>query len=303
MNTSAPAPGIAAQADYLAIWIADAQEPREDEKVIALAKAFLTKHAGSEWIAPVRMRLGQLYFNREDSANAETYFTQLARDAPDSPLAEAALFLAGQSAAKLINPGAIDRALAAFEAVVKRDGQFKLYARQEQANIQSRLGREDEALALYDLILTATPPPDPQLRQASLCAKGDCLLTLGRRENSGPRLTAAIVVYDELAAQPDVSPVWRNQALFKKGKALDQLKLPEQAALAYYDVLKRSAKGDREYFWLYKAGFEAARLFEQQEKWKSAAGIYEKVAAFEGPRSVEARNRLKQLRLEHYLWE
>jgi hypothetical protein len=68
-------------------------------------------------------------------------------------------------------------------------------------------------------------------------------------------------------------------------------------------VLKRSTNSDREYFWLYKAGFEAARLFEQQERWKSAAGIYEKVAAFEGPRSAEARNRLKQLRLEHYLWE
>jgi tetratricopeptide (TPR) repeat protein len=303
VDAAAPAPGIAAQADYLAIWIADAQEPRDDEKVIALAKAFLGKHAGTEWIAPVRMKLGQIYFNREDFANAETFFTQLAHDAPDSPFAESALFAAGQSAAKLINTGAIDRALASFEAVVKREGPFKLYARQEQANIQSRLSREDEAFALYDLILTAVPPPDPQLRQSTLCAKGDCLLTLGRRESSNERLTAAVAVYDELAAQPDVSPVWRNQALFKKGKALDQLKRPDEAALAYYEVLKRSANGDREYFWLYKAGFEAARLFEQEEKWKSAAGIYEKVAAFEGPRSAEARNRLKQLRLEHYLWE
>jgi tetratricopeptide (TPR) repeat protein len=217
VQASAPAPRIAAQADYLAIFIADAQEPRDDEKVIGLAKAFLAKHAGSEWVAPVRMKLGQIYFNREDYANAETYFTQLAHDAPDSPLAESALFLAGQSAAKLINTGAIDRALASFEAVVKRDGPLKLYARQEQANIQSRLGREDEAIALYDLILTATPPPDSQLRQATLCAKGDGLLTLGRREGSNDRLIGAIAVYDELAALPDVTPVWRNQALFKKG--------------------------------------------------------------------------------------
>lgn len=302
-NASAPTPVVAAQADYLAIWIADAQEPREDEKVIALAKAYLAKHAGSEWTPAVRMKLGQIYYNREDYANAESYFTQLAQQAPDSPFAEPALFAAGQSAAKLINTGAIDRALASFEAVVKRDGQYKLYARQEQANIQSRLGREDEALALYDLILTATPAPDPQLRQATLCAKGDGLLTLGRRESSNERLTAAVAVYDELAAQPDVSPVWRNQALFKKGKALDQLKRPDEAALAWYEVLKRSAPSDREYFWLYKAGFEAARLFEQQERWKSTAGIYEKLAAFEGPRSAEARDRLKKLRLDHYLWE
>ena len=301
--TAAPAPEVAAQADFLAIWLADTQEPRDDEKVIALARAFLIKHAGTSWVPQAEMKLGQLYFNREDYANAETYFTRLAQEAPDSPLAESALFLAGQSAAKLMNKGAIDRALACFDAVVKRDGQLKLYARQEQANIQGRLSREDEALALYDLILTATPPPDAQLRQASLCGKGDCLLTLGRRESSKERTTAAIAAYDELAAQPEVTPVWRNQALFKRGKALEQLGRTDEAVLSYYDVINRSTAGDREYFWLYKAAFEAARLFEQQEQWKSAAGIYEKVAAFEGPRSAEARTHLKQLRLEHYLWE
>jgi len=68
-------------------------------------------------------------------------------------------------------------------------------------------------------------------------------------------------------------------------------------------VLNRSASGEREYFWLYKAGFDAARLLEQQEEWRSAVGIYEKMADFSGPRSSAARARAKQLRLEHYLLE
>ena len=298
---AAPTPDVRAHADYLAIWLADAQESPNDESAIVLARAFLTTHPQSEWVPPVRMKLGQFYFNREDYANAETYFAKVARDSPASALAESALFLAGQSAAKLMNPGAIDRALAYFDAVVQRDGPLKLYARQEQAIIQSKLSHEDQALALYDLILNAVPPPDMELRQATICGKGDGLLNLGRREGAKDRMTAAITVYNELASLPGVTPVWRNQALFKKGKALEQLGRNDEAIVAYYDVLNRSASGDREYFWLYKAGFDAARLLEQQEQWKSAVGIYEKMAAFSGPRSPAARARAKQLRLEHYL--
>jgi tetratricopeptide (TPR) repeat protein len=200
-----------------------------------------------------------------------------------------------------MNAGAIDRALAAFDAVVQREGALKLYARQEQAHIQTGLGREDQALALYDLILTATPAPDLDLRQATLCGKGDALLTLGRRQAAQERIVSAIEVYNELASLPNVTAVWRNQALFKKGKGMEQLGRESDAILAYYDVLNRSATGDREYFWLYKAGFDAARLLEQQEKWTSAVGLYEKMAGFDGPRSGEARTRLKQVRLEHYI--
>ena len=53
---------------------------------------------------------------------------------------------------------------------------------------------------------------------------------------------------------------------------------------------------------LRRAGFEAAGLFEAGKDWKSAIGIYEKMAAIEGPRGTEARMRVKQLRLEHFIW-
>ncbi len=100
-----------------------------------------------------------------------------------------------------------------------------------------------------------------------------------------------------------MTPVWRNQALFKKAKRSNSLVEQPEALVAYYDVLQRSMAADREYFWLYKAGFDAARLLEQQEQWKSAVSIYEKMAAFDGPRSAEARDRLRQLRLDRFLWE
>ena len=58
----------------------------------------------------------------------------------------------------------------------------------------------------------------------------------------------------------------------------------------------------RELFWYYKAGFNAARLLEEDSKWESAAAIYEKLAAAGANRSEEAKARLNQLRLEHFLW-
>ena len=109
-------------------------------------------------------------------------------------------------------------------------------------------------------------------------------------------------MYDELAAS-EATPAWRNQALYKKAAALELLGRSQDALMAYYDVLGRSTAQDREFLWYYKAGFEAARIFETAKDWKSAIGIYEKMAALEGPRAAEARMRVKQLRLENFIWK
>ncbi len=303
-SSAAPAPEIAASADYLAIFQADSQTPPNDAQVIALAQKYLREHPGSLQTPEVRMKLGQVHFRREDFANAETQFEALTRESPKSPYLEAALYLAGESAMKLLNPRAVDRALEYFERVVKLDGAFKLYARQEQAIVQSRLGHEDQAIALYDLILAAQPAPAPELHYAALSGKGDNLLSLGRRAlPATEKIEQAIAAYGLLAEAPNVPAAWRNQALYKKGKALEQLSRGDESLAAYYDVLNRTTSAEREFFWFFKAGFDAARLFEQQEQWKSAAGIYQKMAKIEGPRTAEAKSRLRQLRLEHFLWD
>ena len=297
-NESAPAPGTAEHAAYLAIFLADGA----DDAVIGRAKTFLTDHPRSPLLPEVRMKLGQLYVRAGDHSDAETQFTLLAQEKPDGRYAEAALFLAGQSAMRAINAGTVDRALALFDQVVKRDGPLKLYARQQQAIVQSKLGKESEAVVLYDAILTATPAPDAELRSAALCGKGDNLLILGRPD--AKQLEAAIAAFDQLATLPGVAPVWRNQALFKKGRALQSLGRPDEALAAWYDVLDKTAPEGRDFFWYYKAGFDAADLFRTQEQWKSAVGIYEKMAKVPGPRAAEAGERATQLKLEKFLpWD
>lgn len=301
-NTEPRTPEMAEQADYLAVFLADTGKRGNDARVIELGLEFLRRYSKSRYVSDIRMKLGQVYFRTEDLANAETQFAMLAEESPDSQYAETALFLAGQSAMGLAqNPGALDRALVYFDRVVQRDGPLKLYARQEQAIAQRRMRRDDEAIILYDLILTAQPSAGPELRHAALCGKGDSLRELGRKDAA--KLEAAVTVFDELAAAPNVTPLWRNQALYKKAKTLEQLGRTAEALTAFYDVLERSNSADREHFWSAKAGFDAGKILEQKEQWKPAIAIYEKLAKLEGPRAAEARDRVKDIRLKHFVWD
>lgn len=293
------------QGAYLAIFLADAkagESGKNVEKVIQLGRDFLRDRSKSALVPEVRMKLGEIYFRQTDYPNAETQFGTLVQETPQSAYAETALFLAGQSAMRTINAGSTERALGYFDEVVKRNGSLKLHAREQQAKIQSSLGKDTEAVALYDLILDAKQPvADPELQAAALIGKGDTLVVLSRKEPA--QLDAAIAVFNSLAARSDAGLTWRNQALFKKGKALDQLGRKAEAIAVFNDVLDSNlAAKDREFFWFYKAGFEAARHYEQQSAWPSAVSIYDKIARIEGPRAAEAQTRARQLRVEHFLW-
>ena len=299
-NESAPSRDTAERAAYLAVFLGDETSAQPaDEVAIQRATAFLRDYPRSTLLAEVRMKLGQLHVRAGDHAGAETQFTLLAQEQPTGPYAEAALFLAGQSAMRSINPGAVDRALALFDEVVKRDGALQLHARQQQAIVQSKLGRESEAVLLYDAILAATPAPDAELRSAALCGKGDSLLILGRQDPK--QLEAAVAAFDQLATLPGVPPAWRNQALYKKGRGLNTLTRTDEALAAWYDVLEKTTPEGRDFFWYYKAGFDAADVFRTQGQWKSAIGIYEKMAKLPGPRAAEAQERAARLRLEKFL--
>ncbi len=290
-------PRTAERAAYLAIFMADTGRARDERKVTAACENFIRERPASPLLAEVRMKLGQIYFRQGDYSDARNQFETLARQEAGSPLAEPALFLAGQSALKSMNP---DQALELFDEAAKFNGPLKLYARQEQAITKSGLGKEQDAINIYDDILGAKP--EPELRFSALCGKGGDFFTMGAAD---PKFFAnAIEVFDSLAAQPDVTAYWRNRALYMKGKSLEQLKKTQEAAAVFYDVLQAPTAGSGpDYFWYYKAGFDAARLMEQQGEWKSAIGIYEKMAGLKGPRAEEAGSRAEQLRLEHFIWE
>jgi TolA-binding protein len=293
-------PTLAAQerADYLTIWLEDATTGNE-AKVIELAKRFVQQHETSGLVPSVRMKLGEMYYRAEDFANAETQFELLAEQNPKGPFIERALFFAGEAAMASMAAQSLDRALVLFDRVVQLNGELKFAARNEQAVIERKLGKPQDALALYDEVLSGAARPGD--KREAMCGKGDIFFEMAATDPQNYQ--RAIEAYDKLAADHEAPAHWRNQALFKKGLCLEK-KADHTGALAtFYAVLDEATRPDRprEFFWFYKAGFNAGQLLESDSKWESAAAIYEKLASAGGTRASEARERLDRLRLEHFL--
>jgi TolA-binding protein len=297
---SKPTPAAAEHGDYLMIWI-EGSESANDTKVIELANRFLQQHAASAFAPDVRMKLAEAYYRRQDFANAQTQFEILAQQSPAGPHTEKALFFAAESAMSSMGAHSLDRAIVLFDQVVRMNGELKWAARNEQALIERKLGKPQDALVLYDEVLKGDARPSE--KREALCGKGDIFFEMGG--NDAKNYRSAIEAYDQLASDKEEPIHWRNQALFKKGLCLEKETDRAGALATFYQVLENEARPDRrrELFWFYKAGFNAARLLEDDSKWESAAVIYQRLAAAGGSRSEEAKTRLNRLRLEHFLWE
>jgi len=295
---SKPNPIAQERGDYLAIWLEDST-PGADTKAIDLAKKFIQQHSNSALLTSVRMKLGEMYFRQEDFANAETQFELLTEADPKGPLAERALFFAGEAAMGSITPQSLDRAIVLFDRVVQLNGEFKWAARNEEAVIERKLGKPQDALALYDEVLNGSSKPAE--KREAICGKGDIFFELAATDPQNYQ--RAIEAYDRLVADRDAPAHWRNQALFKKGLCLEKKSDRAGALASFYTILEEGTLSERprEFFWFYKAGFNAGQLLESDSKWEAAASIYQKLASAGGTRSNEARERLDRLRLEHFL--
>jgi tetratricopeptide (TPR) repeat protein len=287
------------QADYFAIYVADDGTPGGGEAARAAAERFVADYPESAHVAEARMKWGEVLARTGDHRGARAQFERAAEVAEDDGERVAALFLAARSAAWLIDPAMLEEAVELFERVRRIDGPLATRALLEQALLFNALGRSEEALGLFDRV-TGTAA-DPRLRVAALLKKGDTLS--GMATDGGNRTREAIAVWRAVAEDASASASERNEALAKAASANERLGEFDPALAGYYEVLNAPRDGEPEYFWYYKAGFDAARLLEERDQLREASAIYEKMAATEGPRSEEAAERVKHLRLENFIWD
>ncbi len=164
------------------------------------------------------MKLAELYYRRQDFANAQTQFEIIAQQNPDDTLTERALFFAAESAMSSMGEHSLDQAIVLFDQVVQKNGPLRWAARNEQAVIERKLGKPKDALALYDEVLKSDAGLSD--KREALCGKGDIFFEAGATDpNSYQR---AIETYDQLASDKKEPIDWRNQALFKKGLCLEK---------------------------------------------------------------------------------
>src|SRR5256714_6870896 len=182
-RTSGPSAAATERADYLTIWIEDALPDSDPAKVISAAENFLRKYPASPFVPDVRMKLAETYYRRQDFANAQTHFQILAQENPRGPFTERALFFAAKSATQSMAAQSLDRALVLLDQVVKKNGELKWAARNEQAAVERKLGKSQDAATLYDEVLQGNAKPEE--KREALCGKGDILYEAGQadREN------------------------------------------------------------------------------------------------------------------------
>lgn len=286
------------RANALSVFLLDDGTPDSEPQILAAAKDFLSNHPDVPLRADVFLKLGEVHFRRGDYLSAQSHLEQAAGARPGSPLAEKAQFLAAQAASRLLSEAGTEQALEHYNDVARAGGPLASRARLAQALLLNALNRPQEAIPVLDSILSSDV--DESLRFEALIEKGDTYILLG---NAEPASYKEAIAAWRLAAEPAVPPRWRNRALVKIGAASEKLGELPAALASYHSVLSAKNEAEPEYFWFYKAGFDAARILEDENKAAEAIAIYERLAATDGPRAEEARQRINNLRLENFLWE
>src|SRR5215813_14728995 len=202
---STPTAAAAERAAYLRVWVEEAAGT-DDSKLIEMAKRFVEQHGQSPFAPEVRMKLAELYYRRQDFANAQTQFEIIAQQNPNDSLAEKALFFAGESAMSSMGERTLDRALVLFDQVVQKNGAMHWAARNEQAVIERKLGKPNDALTLYDEVLKSDAGASE--KREALCGRGDIFFEGGAADPTNYQ--RAIEAYDQLAADKEASMHWQN---------------------------------------------------------------------------------------------
>ena len=144
--------------------------------------------------------------------------------------------------------------------------------------------------------------PDPELRYAVIVEKGDTLFAQGAQDPENYKI--AIAAWRQISERSRMRRRFGAiRPLPKMGAAYEKLGKYDAALDCYYGVFSEGQKAGPEFFWFYRAGFDAGRLLESQRLWKEAIAVYEKIGSVDGPRAEEARERVNRLRLENFIWD
>jgi len=297
-DAAAADPASRETAAWLRVLAAEKTTPPDD--YAKAAAAFIAAWPQSPRRAALRMRLGEMYYRRQNFAAARQQWEQLVKDEPQHAHAEAALFWAARAALLTLAPTSSDDAIALWEQVYKRGGAFKLEARLQIALLKQRRNDPSGALQILDGILSSKPPPDAAVRRQALCARGEILVA---QHKGAETLAQGLAAFDEVAADPQMLPAWKHEALVRKGDCLEQIKRPAEALEAWHAVLEAPpGTAEDDDYWYHSAGRKVVRVLVEGQRYLDAVVIAKKMAAVPGPRGQAAAEMVNQLALKYGIW-
>jgi TolA-binding protein len=269
------------------------------EGSLTICQSFIEKYPGSVWTPEVLFWIGEHYYNRGSYAQAKTTFLDIAARFPKHELADDALFWAGNSLAR---QDSFLEAFTVYSRLAKEvpDSPLMLKTRFAQGETLTELGEFPRAILAYEEVIK-TAPDDP-LADRARGRLADCLFTLGTSEAA--RYQEALDAYQSLYKRPAAPFALRLQALYKTARCEAKLGLKEKSFAHYIEVVY-SGTGQTEPLspeavpWFTRAAFDAAAYQEQQQQWKEAVNIYNRIIQAGVPAKSEAQKRIEKIEREH----
>ena len=288
--------------DHTRLWLREASG--DLKALVTDGTAFIKAWPKSKLLPEVRLKIAGAHYRLEDFANARTEFEIIAREYPDTPHAETALYFAAMSASSVMSAEGHARARAIWDDLALKNGPLAVASRRQQALSERLLGNHAAALAALDKVL-AMKSLDTEQRRMTICEKAEVLLLLGKTEPA--RLDAAADLLDEFLTTPALPFLWKARAGFTLASVHHDAKRDTEALEACYNVLRAAdmtpPASPADYLWFAKAGFFGVDLLEAARQWEPAARLAEQISQRPGDRAVEARERATKIRLEHFLWD
>ena len=291
--------------DYTAMWVREANGDHVGAARSGLS--FLGRWPKSPRRDQVRMTVAQALYRGEEYAQAMAQFELLVEENTESPYAESALFFAGKSAMAQINAEGLDHAIELWSEVAQRNGPLANEARRQQALAKRREGKEGDALAVIESLLTAKNPPTGEERLSLLIEKGELLMLLAGQEPKG--IDDAAAIFRQIQMDGKAPRAWRSRAGVLLSQCFERSGKVSEALEVCSDVVESSLAGNSialtptDYLWLYRAGFAALRMLEDRKQWDAAAKLADRLAKSGGDQAEEAKKHATRILTEHFIWD
>lgn len=271
----------------------------ETEGAIRLCEQFIEIYPDSLWTPEVLFWLAELHFNQGSYPVAEPLFLRIADDFGEHSLAPRALYWAGRAAAAESDyVNAIERYSNVAKAYPESD--ILPQTRFAQGDALTALGEFTRAILAFEEIIRKYPASE--LVNAAWGRKGDCQFSLG--VNNPLRYEEAINSYQAILDRPTASESLKQQAEYKIGRCLEKTGMYDKAFSRYMNVVYRFRDIERTPYstmWFTRAAFAAAALKENQQAWKDAVQVYERVVESGVAAKDEAEKKIETIKNENWL--
>ncbi|MGJ8726441.1 MAG: tetratricopeptide repeat protein [Roseibacillus sp.] len=247
------------------------------------------------------LRLGESYYRNGDFNQSRILYSKVASLPDAGELVELALYYYALSNLEIPTPAATTQALDTLDDLIKRAGPLASWARLTKARTQLKdLGRAQECLETLEGI-----PGDPgdQPEPALLSAQAYRDLAAGDPELA----QKAVSIYRRLLDDPRTSYPLSNQIHYQLSRTYSESGQPNLAidpCLSVVDLENRAPdETEVEWEYYYRCGFEAIDILLEAQHNRAALLLARKLAQTKGPSADEAKERARQIQLEHQLFE